>query len=535
MGWFNRKRKIKQKIKDAFGKPKQETFVFENIRRYFDRNTAEDNFQTFSEKTCNDLNFENMYAFSDRTASKVGQQCLYNRMRKVPVNRKQFDMLEKWADEFQKDESLRTNVQLILRELNDPDAYYLCDIFQSEQVKRPKWLGFAYLLSFTNLLAMLLMAITPQYIILILLLTITNTILHYINKKNVFTYLYSMPQLRSLNRVAKKLLSVHQIKSTGQIPKKSIHILNKINKKLWIFNLSKILQGDPTGILYSLFELIKMIFLIEPIILFRGLKRIKNHEKELQEVFKFVGMVDVAVSVSSLRSGLSVYCLPDIISSEKEMHFTDLYIPIIDPCVPNSLDVKGKSVLITGSNMSGKTTFIRSVGINTMMALTLNTCFARTFVIPRFRLYSSILINDDLMNDKSFYFEEVLTIKEMIKKSQSSGPNLFLLDEIYKGTNTVERVSGGKAVLSWLNRGENIVFITTHDIELTEFLDGEYDLYHFSEQVNKQHISFDYKIKNGKLKTRNAIKILEANDYPQSLISEARKLSYEMDKFRQKV
>jgi len=532
--WFNRKRKIKQKISDSYGKLKEEDYVFGDIRRYFDRNSPNVSLQVLSEKTCDDLNFEDLFAFVDRTSSRVGQQCLYNRMRRIPQDRNQIELSEQWVSVFQNDAVFRKEVQYVLKELSDEEAYYLCDLFQSELIKPPKWLPIAYLLSFTNMLALLLMVFTPQYILLFLGVTIVNMVIHYLNKKNLNTYLYSMPQLNNLNKVAKKLLSFNKVNMGDQISKGSMHVLKKINSKMGIFRIGNLLQGDPTGILFMVSELIKVIFLLEPIALFRVLKRVEKHGKELQEVFEFVGMVDEAISLASMRTGLPFYCPPEIIPSVKEMHFTDLYIPIIDSCVLNSIDVKGKSILITGSNMSGKTTFIRSVGINTIMALTLNTCFARTFAVPRFQIFSAILMNDDLMNDKSFYFEEVLTIKEMIDKSQSTDPMLFLLDEIYKGTNTVERVSGGKAVLSWLNRGENLVFISTHDVELTELLDEEYDLYHFSEQVSEQSISFDYKIKKGKLKTRNAIKILEVNGYPQPLIDEARKLSFEMDKLRQK-
>ena len=126
--------------------------------------------------------------------------------------------------------------------------------------------------------------------------------------------------------------------------------------------------------------------------------------------------------------------------------------------------------------MSGKTSFIRAIGINMITGLTINTCFANSIQIPRFQIYSAIRISDDLMNDKSYYFEEVLTIKEMIKRSCNGRQNLFLLDEIFKGTNTVERISAGKAVLSTLARNSNIVLVSTHDIELTDMLDGEYDL-----------------------------------------------------------
>jgi DNA mismatch repair ATPase MutS len=134
------------------------------------------------------------------------------------------------------------------------------------------------------------------------------------------------------------------------------------------------------------------------------------------------------------------------------------------------------------------------------------------------------------MNDKSYYFEEVLTIKEMIEKSQTKESNLFLLDEIFKGTNTIERISAGMAVLSYLNNKSNIVFVSTHDIELAELLKDNYNLYHFSEQVEDKTVDFDFKLKEGKLTNRNAIKILEINDYPEEIITKAIELSKELDK-----
>ena len=114
--------------------------------------------------------------------------------------------------------------------------------------------------------------------------------------------------------------------------------------------------------------------------------------------------------------------------------------------------------------------------------------------------------------------------------TKSENLNLFLLDEIFKGTNTVERISAGKAVLSSLNEENNIVFVSTHDIELADLLKDEYDLYHFSEIVDHKTVDFDYKLKHGKLKNRNAIRILQINDYPESIITEAIEISEELDK-----
>jgi DNA mismatch repair ATPase MutS len=161
--------------------------------------------------------------------------------------------------------------------------------------------------------------------------------------------------------------------------------------------------------------------------------------------------------------------------------------------------------------------------------LTINTCFADIFEIQKQRIYSAIRISDDLLNSKSYYFEEVLTIKEMIDHSNENVPSLFLLDEIFKGTNTIERISAGKAVLSSLAKNNSTTFVSTHDIELAELLNDEYELFHFSEIVDNSTVAFDYKLKNGKLKNRNAIRILQLNDYPKEIIDEAMKIAKELD------
>ena len=181
--------------------------------------------------------------------------------------------------------------------------------------------------------------------------------------------------------------------------------------------------------------------------------------------------------------------------------------------------------------MSGKTTFIRIIGINVLLAQTLHTAFARTFALSApIKIYSALMLADDLSEGKSFYMKEVDTIKEMISRSQEGTANLFLFDEIFKGTNTTERIAVAKAVLSYLNTTDNIIVATTHDAELATLLDTEYDLYHFSEVIQDETFSFDYKLKSGPLYQRNAIRLLEINGFPPTVIRDAyrtiEKISY---------
>jgi DNA mismatch repair ATPase MutS len=296
------------------------------------------------------------------------------------------------------------------------------------------------------------------------------------------------------------------------------------------FQLESKIQNDYEIILNSILELVKILFLLEPLLLFNVLNQLDTKKQAIEDVFEYVGHIDTLISIASLRKGLESYCIPVINNGKKEIIAEQIYHPLIVDCVKNSIHIHDKSILLTGSNMSGKTSFIRTIGINAVVGLTLNTCFADYFSMPKMSILSAIRISDDLMNDKSYYFEEVITIKEMITKSENKEFNLFLLDEIFKGTNTIERISAGKAVLSYLAKFKNIVFVSTHDIELADLLQDEYELYHFSEIVDDKTIDFDYKLKSGKLKNRNAIKILAINNYPANIVEEAMEISKKLEK-----
>lgn len=160
-----------------------------------------------------------------------------------------------------------------------------------------------------------------------------------------------------------------------------------------------------------------------------------------------------------------------------------------------------------------------------MLAQTIYTCFAGEYKSPILKQFSSIRIDDNLFEGKSYYFQEVNTMASLIAEVNLPHQNLFVLDEVFKGTNTVERIAAAKAILSYLNRSNNIVVVSTHDIELADMLAGEYDLYHFTETVVDDQLHFDHSIKRGQLKTRNAIRILELSHYPAEIVNEARQIS----------
>lgn len=527
----NNRKKNHKKLLEAFGKLKNDSFDFGQIERYFKKKDNSNALQILSDKTLKDLDFEELFMFVDRTHSKVGQQYLYNKLRNIPVDSKENDEQERYINEFIDNPTFRVTIQSQLSRLNDMDAFYISTFFQDEHIKKPNWYFVVPLLAFTSLFSLIMAFFNPIMLLVVLVVYIINMFIHYWNKKNLFLYIGSIPQLLKLNNVAHQLFKSQTLKDLNPDLAESLKVIDDVKKNMLFFNLEVKLQADFQALFWLMFELIKTLFLIEPLLLFGVLKQFDTKRKEIEDIFIFVGKIDTAISIASLRAGLNNnYCIPKIIEEQKTLVTKDAYHPLIYDCVKNSIHISKKSILLTGSNMSGKTSFIRTVGINVITGLTLNTCFAVQFSMPRMRIFSAIRISDDLMNDKSYYFEEVLTIKEMIEQSSNEYPNLFLLDEIFKGTNTIERISGGKAVLSSLAKANNLVFVSTHDIELADLLKDGYELYHFSESVNEKTVDFDYKLKIGKLKNRNAIRILQINGYPESIIQEAIGLSKELDK-----
>ncbi|UOX34052.1 DNA mismatch repair protein MutS [Flavobacterium sediminilitoris] len=525
---FNRKRELNRKLKESFGKLKDDSFDFDSIEKYFRKKDNSKVYQVLSDKTCNDLDFDDLFMFLDRTHSKIGQQYLYNHLRTIEINEKKTRLNEEIITAFLKNYELRISVQKELEKLKHKDVYYISSLFQDEHLNPPKWFFVIKLLSFASLVSLVLVFFNPIFFIVLLGVFCVNFVLHYWNKNNLVQYVGSIPQLLRLNNVASHLFTNPLLKKINPDLSKSIKLINEVKSRMSFFSLEAKLQGEFEIIVWFVFEIFKTMFLLEPLLLFGVLKRLNTKREEIESVFKFVGHIDMLVSVASLRKGLETFCLP-IINDENKIIAKDISHPLIFKCTTNNIEITEKSILLTGSNMSGKTSFIRAIGLNVITGLTINTCFAKSMTFPLLKVFSAIRISDDLMNNKSYYFEEVLTIKEMLKESENGNKNLFLLDEIFKGTNTVERISAGKSILSALAKHNNKILVSTHDIELTDMLLNEYELYHFSETVNEDNIGFDYKLKEGKLKNRNAIRILEINDYPKEVVKEAVKIAKKID------
>ena len=203
----------------------------------------------------------------------------------------------------------------------------------------------------------------------------------------------------------------------------------------------------------------------------------------------------------------------------------ELFHPLIENAVPNDI-VSERGVLITGSNASGKSTFLKTCAINAIFAQSIHTVLGKGYKAPLYRIYSSMALKDDIFEGDSYYIVEIKSIKRILDAAAEKGCQvLCFVDEVLRGTNTVERIAASTQILKELSREKVQCFAATHDIELTSLLKEEYNIYHFEGDVTDNDVKFDYMIKSGPATTRNAIRLLSVLGYEKELVENAQKMA----------
>lgn len=176
-----------------------------------------------------------------------------------------------------------------------------------------------------------------------------------------------------------------------------------------------------------------------------------------------------------------------------------------ETAVSNCIAMQQESVVITGSNMSGKTTFLRTIGLNLVLAYAGGPVCAEAFEASVMRIFTSMRVVDDVQHGISTFYAEILRIKEMVEYGKWNRPMLCLIDEIFKGTNSADRIVGAEAVIRKLSQNHIITIVSTHDFELCKLAEN----YHFEENYKEDKILFDYKLKQGICTTTNALYLLK--------------------------
>ena len=199
----------------------------------------------------------------------------------------------------------------------------------------------------------------------------------------------------------------------------------------------------------------------------------------------------------------------------------EIYHPLIEDPVPYSFELNNMGALVTGSNASGKSTFLRTIGINSILSQTLYIALAKNFTSSYFKLLTSIGTTDSIVEGDSYFMAEAKSLRRILDSLSPEQPVLCILDEIFRGTNTAERISAAKEALNYMIERNCCVVAATHDLELTNLVNERYKNYHFRELIEENDIKFDYILRHGPCTTRNAIAILKYLGYPEEIYEKA--------------
>jgi len=237
----------------------------------------------------------------------------------------------------------------------------------------------------------------------------------------------------------------------------------------------------------------------------------EKYSKLSEDWFLKIGELESLISFANLPNACSNMSTPIYTDDKNIIKAEEIGHPLLpnDKRISNDMAIDDNILIISGSNMSGKTTFLRTVGINLCLAKAGSLVCANKFTFSNLNILTSMRITDDLNEGISSFYAELKRIKLIVDEAKKNQDILFLIDEIFKGTNSIDRLYGAKTVISKLSGLNTIGLISTHDLELCSLANSRIKNYSFSERYADNKIYFDYKIKEGKSETTNAKYLME--------------------------
>ena len=317
------------------------------------------------------------------------------------------------------------------------------------------------------------------------------------------------------------------LKGSGEVFSSDVKELTRLGKVFaQIRRGSFLITNSVSGSLVDvIMDYIRMLFHVDLIKFHSMHKYCFQHEEDIQILYDTLGGIETGICIAHFRTEHPSYCLP-VFRKDPSDHLMlkteNAYHPLVKDPVKNSITAE-RSVLLTGSNASGKSTFLKMIAVNQIFAQTICTVLADSFETTFFRVFSSMALTDNILGEESYFVVEIKSMKRIFDSLSEESPVMVFVDEVLRGTNTQERIAASSQILRKLSTENALCFAATHDIELTQLLEDVMDNYHFSEQIQEDsgHIIFDYKLKNGRADSRNAILLLKAYGFPQEVVDAA--------------
>lgn len=513
---YRKNLKIKARIKAEYGKKtewKLDERDYASMKKYYQQKKSDD--PTIDDVTFNDLNMDEIFKQVKNTQSSIGDEYSYDffRRQKNPDLTHFEAAVQCMSEQAEAREKLQFAFYRIGRKTNNQLVELLL-----EPSKFPKIAMLPIILvTVVGIGSLIWLAVDIDYGILAVCMSFcVGLILFSIVLRKIYQAFEALGMFTRMVRAAKVMvkLDLPAFKEETDQLRKNLKVFKNITGLAdYIVQIS--------GSSNSLMMIITSYFSLYGYAYFIMVKLFQKYRSEALKLYETIGYIELCISIASYRESLPYYCLPNFNDNDK-VTFEEIVHPLLKEPVPNTRSM-GNKVLITGSNASGKSTFARTLAINAIFGQLFNTCLAKSFSFKPCAVYSSMNLKDDIVTGDSFYMAEIKSLKRLLKIAESKEYAMIFMDEMFKGTNMIERISAASIILKKFADLDCFICLATHDVELSRILGERYENYHFREVVTADDILFDYTLREGVTTGSNAIKLLAYCHYDQEIVDQAEK------------
>jgi len=521
-GFFATNKQVKarrRELEQQFGQPPKQRADMESVNAYWVRYAMNHPDESaVDDITWNDLNMDDVFHRINACQTSVGEEMLYamlRRCRGVPED------WEAHLKALRRDKDGRLNIQSLLCQMGKAPHSGLSTFLSGVTLTETPHRYLLTILGSLPLLALLSMTLIGfSGLLLCLLSAVGNMAYSVYFKHKTQSSLTGAQYLSRMLWCTGKLCKMTVAGLEG--PLGDIRALHSLFKSVSSRLSALAAENMSASMADMLDQYARWFMLMDARAYAKSAAIITSHKKEASALFEKLGQLDVLLSVCSFRKSLGAVC-PPVFHDDMQLVMERVGHPLLPRPVENSCRIV-RGTLITGSNASGKSTFLKAVAVNALLAQSIHTCCAKSFAMPRAQVITSMALRDSVLSGDSYFIAEIKSFLRIMKASRER-PCLCFVDEILRGTNTVERIAASAAVLMSLARGKCLCLVASHDIELTRILYAAFDNMHFEETVQENGaVTFDYLIKEGASHTRNAILLLAAMGFEKKVTDRAHEL-----------
>lgn len=511
---YRRNQKIKAQIRAEYGKVpewKLDERDYASMKKYYHQKQFEGT--VLDDITWTDLNMDEIFKQVKNTQSSIGDEYSYYffRRQKNPDLQHFEEAVQSMDEKAEARERLQFAFYRIGRKTNNQLIDLLVDPSKFPKIS----MLLIFLATIISIGSLIWLAIDIDYGILAVCLSFClGMILFSIVLRKIYQAFEALGMFTRMVRAAKLMvkLDLPVFKKETEQMRKNLNVFKNITALAdYIIQVS--------GSSNSLMMIITSYFSLYGYAYFAMVKLFRKYRSEALELYETIGYVELCIAIASYRNSLTYYCQPDF-TDQNQIEFEEIIHPLLKKAVPNTHRMDNK-ILITGSNASGKSTFARTLAVNAVLGQLFNTCLAKRYSFKPCAIYSSMNLKDDIVTGDSFYMAEIKSLKRLLKIAESTEYAMIFMDEMFKGTNMIERIAAASIILQKFAALNCFICLATHDVELSRILGDRYENYHFREVITAEDILFDFTLREGVTTGSNAIKLLAYCHYDQEIVSQA--------------